>query len=115
MVASAGIRSENDGREQVVYMPPGVVPMVHEFNGSWTRMPPHQPIFDWVTGKLGLSGKEAQRVTIAIRRKILRMGLTLPNKEGRGQMFKRTFDLYTRTRAHYVVFKAALRSLLPRS
>jgi hypothetical protein len=111
---SVGTRAEEGGRVQVVWGR-GVVLRVHEENAQWSRMPPHKPILDWVEGKLGLAGKKAQSVAFAIRAKIKARGLTLPNKEGRGQMFKRTFDLMKQTRFHYQSFKSAMKQLLPKS
>ena len=92
---------------QVVYAT-GVVATVHEKNGHWTKPPPWGAILAWVQGKLGLSGKEAAGAAAAIRRKIFKRGLTLPNVEGRGQMFARTLKLFESTRAHYAAFRAAL-------
>lgn len=98
-------REEDDGEGQIIYAE-GVVARVHEGNppAVWTRMPPRQPILDWVTGKLGLAGADASRAAYFIRKKILRRGLTLPNVEGRGMMFGRTFERMQATKYHFYEF-----------
>ena len=100
-------RAEDGGRSQVVYNT-GVVARVHEQNGTWSKWPPERPIREWVEGKLGLTGGEAASATFLIRRKIKRQGLTLPNVEGRGKMFQRTYRLFASTRAHVTAFRIAL-------
>jgi hypothetical protein len=111
LVRSASIREEEGGRAQTVYMTNSVVAQVHENNGRWSKWPPREPIQAWVSGKLGLSGAAGARATFAIRRKIFQRGLTLPNVEGRGQMFKRTLNLMRQTRAHFRAFKVAFSRL----
>lgn len=91
--------------EQTVFAE-GVVARAHENNARWSRRPPWKAIHAWVTGKLGLSGKEANRAVAGIRRKIFLFGLTLPNREGRGQMFKRGYEVMNSTKAHMTAFRA---------
>lgn len=105
-----GIKSEVKGREGRVYGE-GVVMKVHEVNATWTRMPPHVAIKAWVSGKLGIGEPDADRIAWAIQKKILRRGLTLPNKEGRGQMFRRTYQIVKSTNLHWQAFMAKMRQL----
>ena len=105
-----GIKEEVKGREARVYGE-GVVMRVHETNAQWTKLPPHNAIKSWVEGKLGIAGKQADSVAWAIQQKIKKSGLTLPNVEGRGQMFKRTFDLVQSTGLHWHAFMAKMRQL----
>jgi hypothetical protein len=111
LVQAVKIREEEDGRRQLVYGE-GVVFRVHERNAQWSRIPPHAPIKLWVEGKLGIASAESDSVAWAIQQKIKKLGLTLPNKEGRGQMIRRTKDLMRRTRFHFQAFASALKSLL---
>lgn len=111
LVRGIRTRAEANGREQVVYTS-GVVARVHERNAVWSKMPPFQPIHDWVVGRLGIGDPQATRVAWAVRKKIKGKSLSLPNREGRGRMFARTFERFTQTRAHVRAFKAALRMFL---
>lgn len=107
-----GIKSEVKGREARVYGE-GVVMRVHENNphATWSRLPPHKAIKAWVEGKLGLSEPQSDSVAWAIQHKILKNGLTIPNKEGRGAMFSRTFRLVESTKLHWHAFMAKMRQL----
>jgi hypothetical protein len=111
LVEKVLIRSENDGMTQVVYLQ-GVVGRVHEMNAVWSAMPPAEPIQMWVEEKLGVPEEEARGVAFAIAKKIKDQGLTLPNREGRGQMFQRTATLFEKTKAHFAAFRAALSFML---
>lgn len=110
LVRNVLTREEQDGRDQVVFGE-GIVMLTHEHNGQWTKLPPHKPILSWVESKLGKAGKEAESAAWAVRYKIKARGLTLPNKEGRGQMFQRGFERMRDSGAHYVVFKSAMKRL----
>jgi hypothetical protein len=99
------IRPNSLRDEQTVHAD-GVVAFVHENNARWSRLPPWGAIHAWVTGKLGRSGKDADAMTAAVRWKIRKLGLTLPNKEGRGQMFRRAYEVMVRTKAHMTAFRA---------
>jgi hypothetical protein len=107
------IKSEGrmGGDEQAVYAT-GPVARVHEFNGVWSKPPPVRPLIQWVVGKLGLSGRDAISAAYAIRHKIFTRGLTLPNREGRGQMFARTFALMQSSGFHMTAFTSALKQYL---
>jgi len=99
------------GDEQAIYAK-GVVALTHEFNGHWSKMPPKAAIEAWVAGKLGIGGKEGKRIAYMVRRKILRSGLTLPNVEGRGKMFQRTYQLMRASGFHMHAFMTALQQNL---
>lgn len=103
-------RPENGGREQVVYGQ-GIVMQVHEHNAQWTKLPPHKPLVSWAESKLGLAGKAAESAAWGVAYKIKKRGLTLPNKEDRGQMFQRGFQRISDSGAHFVLFKSAMRLL----
>ena len=90
----------------------GIVFKTHELNGSWTKMPPHAPLLSWVEAKLGLTGREANRIAWAVQKKIKREGLTLPNVEGRGQMIERTKEEMEATSFHFEAFSAAFKEEL---
>lgn len=108
----AGIKDQVQDREGKVYGT-GVVMRVMEDNphAKWSKWPPHKPILDWVESKLGLSGKDAERATFGIRRKIFNSGMTIPNQEGRGAMFQRTFSLMKSSKFHMVAYISAIRQL----
>jgi hypothetical protein len=104
------VRPENGGDQQVVYGT-GVVMHVMENWTTWSKWPPQKPILDWVTGKLGLSGKKADSVAFLIRRKIGTFGLPIPLiYDNKGKMFKRTYELMAKTKAHFLAFAAAFKS-----
>jgi len=111
LVQSVQTEARMGGDEQAVFAQ-GVVARVHEFNAQWSKLPPLEAIQMWVEGKLGLSGKDADRATNAIRWKIRRHGLTLPNAEGRGQMFGRTYHLMASTNFHINTFATVLENAL---
>lgn len=101
------IRPQEDGRIQEVFAE-GVVAAVHENNGTWSKFPPPAPIQEWVRGKLGITGeKENRSVAFLVARKIFQRGLTLPNKEGKGIMFRRAFERQKASRGYLAAFKAA--------
>jgi hypothetical protein len=92
----------------------GVVAAVMEANppAQWTKMPPFEPIRQWVEGKLGLSGKEAARATMAIRGKIKARGIQVPlTHDKRGGMFRRTAEKMERTKFHLDAFVRAIRQI----
>lgn len=107
-----GIRTEAKSREARVYGE-GVVMKVMENrpHATWSTVPPHQPIKDWVEGKLGISGDQSDRVAWAIQMKIKRQGLTIPNLEGRGEMFSRAYKIAQSTNLHWEAFMAKMRQL----
>jgi hypothetical protein len=107
-------REEEGGRVQYVYTD-HVVNKVMEGNphAVWKRWPPFAPLKEWAMRKVGLGPKEAARMAVAIRRKLKLFGMQLPLKnDGRGMMFKRTFDLMRQTNFHWVVFRSAVRQSL---
>ena len=110
--ASIQPEMEDGGDTQVVASTDELLSSVFENNGSWGKMPPDAPIRQWVEGKLGLTGRAADRATWGIRRKILHNGLTLPNIEGKGQMFARTFKQMEATNFHMQTFTAMLQASL---
>lgn len=92
----------------------GVVAHVMEANppAVWTKMPPYEPIRQWVEGKLGLAGKEAAGVAMAIRRKIKARGIQVPLKhDKRGGMFRRTVEKMEKTKFHLDAFVRAIRQI----
>lgn len=107
-----GIKTEVKGRDARVFGE-GVVMRVMENNphATWSKLPPHQPIKDWVVGKLGIAEDKADSVAWAIQQKIKKQGLTIPNKEGRGAMFSRTFKIVQSTQLHWHAFMAKMRQL----
>ena len=106
-------RAENGGRSQLVYGE-GVVFRVHEKNATWSKLPPHKPLRDWVVGKLHVGEDEADGIAWAIRKKIFERGLTLPNREKRGKQITRTKELMRRTHFHFQAFGSAMKQLLRR-
>lgn len=107
-----GIKTEVNGREGRVYGE-GVVMRVMEDSphATWSKVPPHAPIKLWVEGKLGFSGKKADSVAWAIQHRIKEKGMRIPNKEGRGAMFARTFQIVQSTNLHWHAFMAKMRKL----
>lgn len=91
----------------------GVVPMVHEKNAVWSKFPPIAPLQGWVQKKLGISDeKKSKSVAFLIARKIRTRGLTLPNKEGKGQMFARARAAMAASGAYFVAFAAKMKAEL---
>jgi hypothetical protein len=113
LIQRVKMRAEDGGRRQLVYGE-GVVFKVHEQNATWSKMPPHAPIKAWVEGKLHVPAGESDRVAFLIRKKILKRGLTLPNREKRGQMIRRTKDLMARTGFHFQAFGSAMKQMIRR-
>lgn len=113
LVNKVKMRAEDGGRRQIVYGE-GIVFRVHERNAQWSRLPPHQPLKLWAEGKLGVPAAESDEVAWKIRQKIKRRGLTLPNREKRGQMIQRTRALMQRTRFHFQAFASAMKTLIRR-
>lgn len=90
----------------------GVVAAVHERNAVWSKYPPIEPLRGWVMGKLGVDEKRSKSVAFLVARKIRRFGLTLPNKEGKGQMFARTREFMARSGGHFRAFVSGMRQAL---
>lgn len=110
-------REEDGGRTQVVYTD-HVVNKVMEGNppAFWSKPPPFAPLKQWAELKLGLPPKDAGRVAAIVRRKIRWFGLRLPLKaDGRGMMFRRTWELMEATRFHLIAFVSAAKQLLRRA
>lgn len=108
---SISIRELDGGTAQEVFAD-GVVAHVMEGRppAQWTKLPPFQPLRAWVEGKLGLSGKEADSRAARIRWSIFRYGIRVPLKgDGRGMMFKRSYDYMMATHFHWFAFVAAMR------
>lgn len=105
-----GIKVDVKGREARVFGE-GVVMAVHEKNAVWSRLPPVSKLQAWFMGKLGFEEKKAKSAAWGLAQRIKKSGLMLPNKEGRGQMFARTFALVERTQLHWQAFMAKMRQL----